>query len=264
MTQHSHLGASKASRWLNCPGSVILSRTVPEPPPSKYAELGSCAHWVAEQCLRDGKPALAYLGAVCPEYPTVEIDADMTDAVQVYVEHCRSLELDDKGNRIADVETHLEHKFWLCDVDFNLFGTADWVVYDPVLRRLHVADYKHGAGVYVDVYENDQLSYYALGAMELYPNLVERVTLHIVQPRAPGRAVKTWATPRGYMARFETRLRDGLARVYAEDDTLKAGDWCRFCPAKAICPAHGDGEVRTRGRAADEFQTDGLDFSALD
>jgi hypothetical protein len=259
---HSKLGASKAARWLNCPGSVPLCETVPEPPPSKYAELGSAAHALAEQCLIHGGDAFDYWGEPCPEYPDYIVDTDMVEAVQVYVDHCRSLMEPFPGERSL---FKIEHKFWLAEIDIHLFGTADFVAYDPRSQWLHVADYKHGAGVVVDVRNNPQILYYALGAIEAFGEPIKGVTLHVVQPRAPGKAVKEWVVPKGGMQRFRFELIDGLNRVHSGDDTLKAGDWCRFCPAKTVCPAHGDGETKTRRRdVAADFGVGSLDFTALD
>src|SRR5262245_24177460 len=51
--EHALCSASSSSRWLNCPGSVGLGLTVPEPPKSEYAEEGTKAHELAERMLRD-------------------------------------------------------------------------------------------------------------------------------------------------------------------------------------------------------------------
>ena len=46
--EHSELSASGAYRWMACPGSVQLCRTVPAKPSSSYALEGTAAHELAE------------------------------------------------------------------------------------------------------------------------------------------------------------------------------------------------------------------------
>lgn len=48
---HAVLSASSAHRWLNCPGSVSLTKDMPDTK-SEYAEEGRLAHAVAELKLR--------------------------------------------------------------------------------------------------------------------------------------------------------------------------------------------------------------------
>lgn len=52
---HAVLSASSAHRWLNCPGSVSLTKDMPDTK-SEYAEEGRLAHAVAELKLRKKVP----------------------------------------------------------------------------------------------------------------------------------------------------------------------------------------------------------------
>lgn len=49
--KHALLSASSAHRWLNCPGSVSLTKDMPDTV-SEYAEEGRLAHALAELKLR--------------------------------------------------------------------------------------------------------------------------------------------------------------------------------------------------------------------
>ena len=53
------------------------------------------------------------------------------------------------------------------------FGTADCIIIaDGTLR---ICDYKHGLGVLVDATDNPQMKCYALGALELFDDILENV-----------------------------------------------------------------------------------------
>jgi hypothetical protein len=216
---HSHIGASSMYRWSECPGSVRLSRGI-ESVSSKYAEEGTEAHELAADILL-GKPT----GPVLDE---------MLEAVQIYVESIAFLRKTIKhGGQML-----VEHRFDLSKIHPGLFGTADCVVYDPTQRRLHVFDYKHGAGIAVEVEENSQLLYYGLGALLALNVPCREVVLTIVQPRCPHPAgpVRSWAVPSVRLIDFAADLQEFARATEAEDAPLKAGDHCRFCPAAAICP----------------------------
>ena len=52
--QHSLLAASAASRWMACPGSIRMTRGVPEEA-SPYAEEGNVAHEISRICLQEDR-----------------------------------------------------------------------------------------------------------------------------------------------------------------------------------------------------------------
>ena len=161
---HSQIGASSYYRWRECPGSVRLCKDVPNIS-SVYAEEGTKAHELAASVLEMG------------EWPKT-FDEEMGEAVQVYVQAV----IDDVES-ISFPRVYIEHKFDLSAIHPGLYGTADCVIYDEVKKHLIVYDYKHGAGIPVDVANNDQLMYYGLGALLSLGIACEKVTLKIAQPR---------------------------------------------------------------------------------
>src|SRR5690606_11323205 len=62
------------------------------------------------------------------------------------------------------------------------------------------------------------------------------------QPRCPHPAgpVRTWTADVVDLLDFETELKERALATTAEDAPLKAGPWCRFCPAGAPCPTRND------------------------
>lgn len=229
---HSKLGASKAARWLACPGSVALCATLPAPPTTRYAREGSAAHYVAEQCLRSGQDAHDFVGRKLVGFEDIECTPEMADAVQVYVATCRTA-------TTADCKYWIEHPFALLDYDLELFGHNDFAAFRPSSGQLVVVDYKHGAGVPVSPVENRQLKYYGLGALMQIAGGVKSVKLVIVQPRSAGEPVRSWDCSPMDLIEYGGELAEGAERTRQPDAALCPGDHCQFCPAKinAACPA---------------------------
>ena len=101
--KHANLGASKAERWMNCPGSVALEADLPNTS-SEYAREGTAAHEVAEQCLLSGKDAIDFLDEIITVTETeiiwgketqvpyeIEVTEEMCEAVQMFVSYVREV-----------------------------------------------------------------------------------------------------------------------------------------------------------------------------
>jgi len=233
---HAALGASVASRWMACPGSIRLSREVPEPPETSFALEGTRAHAVAELSLTKGIDPSAYVGV---EIEGGVVDEDMADHVRVYVDHCRSL-MSGRGKG----DYWIERRFNLAAMNppGPMYGTSDFVAYDRAARHLDVADLKFGQGVVVEVKGNKQLRYYALGAvLSLDPREfpIDEITMWIVQPRAmhPDGAVRSETITYAELIEFTDDLMEAARATTLPDAPLNAGAHCRFCPASGVCPA---------------------------
>jgi hypothetical protein len=115
------------------------------------------------------------------------VTEEMADHVQLYVDYVRNLMNETKG------VLAIEHRVHLKTLHPDLYGTCDAIVYED-FGTLHVIDFKYGAGIPVEVEGNEQVMYYALGALELGD--FEKVVLHIVQPRAEHEAgpIRSWST----------------------------------------------------------------------
>lgn len=229
MTTHSKLGASGAERWMNCPGSVRLSEGIADKGSYVAAE-GSVAHGVAE--VRLTKNHVTPLGTeITYDGHIVVVTQEMLDAVEVYRQAVNDA-------RMPGDILHVEQKFHLKEIHPDLFGTADCVIWCPSMQRLDVLDFKYGAGVPVEVANNKQLKYYALGALlELgYP--AKLVTVTIVQPRCPhpDGPVRSVTFDAIDLLDFAADLAEAAEAAGKPDAPLRAGDWCRWCPAAGICP----------------------------
>lgn len=269
---HAKLAPSAAHRWIECPGSIRMSEGIPNRS-SSYANEGTAAHEVASRCLEEGKDADAFLGWLINTHPaegkspfylggdtlepadgetTFEVDEDMADAVQIYLDHIREIAASD-GAAMVSFEQRLD----MSDLHPGIFGTGDATIYLHDARWLHVVDYKHGKGVSVEVDQNPQLLLYGAGAARRHHNLpLDGVTLHVVQPRAPHRdgPVRSFSVDLLDLLDFEQDIRVAAAKTDDPDAPLHAGDHCRFCPAAPVCMVYRDLAME---RAGAEFTDDG-------
>jgi hypothetical protein len=252
---HAELGASVASRWMACPGSIRLSREVPVPASTSFAEEGTRAHALAELCLRRNVGPETYVGI---ELEGGVITDEMAEHVRVFYDYCNGLD-DDSGH------SWVERKFNLAPLNppGPMFGTADFVAYDAVERTLHVVDLKYGQGVVVEAKGNKQLRYYALGAaLSLddphYP--IDKVVMTIVQPRAlhTDGPIRSDEATHIELIEFAAELMDAARKTLEPDAPLVAGTHCRFCPASGVCPAQRD---RALAVAQSEFDIVEAEFT---
>lgn len=241
MSEHSPLGASGADRWMQCHGSVGLLEKLgmPESDEEDYQIVGTAMHAAAAHALTEGLEGWELTGT---EHNGVTMTSDLVVPIDVYLQHVRPL--------MAACDTYgVEFKI-SSPVHPLFFGTADfWGVAPgftkPDKMALHVIDLKGGIGVMVEVEHNVQVMYYAFGVIDTLERqrsyVIDddmEVVLGIVQPRAfhPDGPVRQWPTTVGYIKQWvhETLVPHMLATAY--DNSLDAGPWCRFCPAKLVCP----------------------------
>jgi hypothetical protein len=232
---HSPLGASGAERWMNCAGSFTLLKTLQLPPTDEpdYRHAGTAAHEALAHCLKEGKEGWEIVG---DKFNGVEVTTEMADAVQMFLTRDR----EDLASELAAVreytETHLKHpSHELC------YGTIDRGLVWPGIKRVKVKDFKYGEGVMVDADENPQLMYYAyllLTKLDLQDAHEWKVELEIVQPRGFHQLgpIRTWETDAQYILDWGNSVLLPAMEVAQVELDFNAGDWCRFCPAKLVCP----------------------------
>jgi hypothetical protein len=232
MTAHSRIGASSMYRWSACPGSVRVSANVPRKS-SSYADEGSDAHALAAVCLEQDQSPGIYTGKeVSLEGRKFTVTGEMVDAVDVYLDFVRSLR--DDGDVLL-----VEQRFDLSSVHAGCFGTADAVHWQPAGKTLTVIDYKHGAGIAVEVENNPQLLYYGLGALLACKYPATKVRLVVVQPRCqhPDGPIRSHEVDAVDLIDFRADLKTYAKATEAPDAPLTPGKHCHFCPAAPLCPA---------------------------
>ncbi|HEX3139922.1 MAG TPA: DUF2800 domain-containing protein, partial [Rhizobacter sp.] len=237
-----------------------LSQGIPSKS-SKFADEGTAAHALQEYCLRGDFDPFLLIGQDFPyedhgEDRSIVVPEEMGLAIQG-VWHQINAEM----SADPDAVLLVEERFHLHQLHKDLFGTGDVAIWFPAARKLQVRDLKYGAGVAVEIEDEDgeanvQLEGYALGALLKYPEWKPvEVEIVIDQPRAfhADGATRRKTLPVSYFVDMAADLVDEVKRteeataafsricttvslVQWEDEYLKQGDHCRWCPAAPVCP----------------------------
>jgi len=224
--EHAKLSPSGSKRWMACPGCIRLSEGIPNKT-SVYAEEGTAAHELAEEVLlKGGKPH----DRIGETFNGFKVTKEMADAVEVYTD----LIVSEAPGKTMVVEQPFK-------IYQDLWGTNDCGLMET-WGRLDIFDYKHGAGVPVDIEGNTQLMIYALGAIGANnDDCFESVRMTIVQPRCMGEDVKRWEIPVTELKAWEKEVLQPACEKVREagidpEKHLACGDHCKWCPAMPTCP----------------------------
>lgn len=233
--KHAVLGPSSADRWMTCPGSVALTKDIPNRG-SKYAAWGTVAHEVADLALQSGNNAEQYVGQpFSSDGFDFIFDMEMADCVNDYISYVHQF-LDPENDTIYSEET--VPLTWLTGEE-DAEGTSDIIGVTANGKRMVVADLKSGRGVQVDAIDNKQMRIYGLGALKKYEAIydsVEEVQMVIIQPRLGhvDTEILTVAELRAFGE--EVTIAAGIAQL-PNAPLVPSEKGCRWCDAKATCPA---------------------------
>jgi hypothetical protein len=216
--QHSNIvGGSTAKRVISCPGSVALVQKMPPKPSSKYADEGTLLH----EAISD------YLGGDGGSFgaPIELIEEKLLPALALLDE------VDPDKQMMYEVETRVHFG----DLLPGVFGSTDLM--GRIGNKAIILDWKFGSGVIVTAEENEQLMFYAAAAMRtpeaqwVFDGATE-VELVIIQPPM----IRRWTTTIERIKQFERQLVKAVKAAEQPDAELKAGEHCRWCAAKPVCP----------------------------
>ena len=249
MSKHSPIGASSRYRWSKCPGSVQMSDGMPNVAGPAAIE-GTLAHELVAYVLEKAFSKNVGYSAVTDE---------LLAHLDVYLSYVWQLKQKSKV-------IHIEHSFDMQDIFYQLYGTADCVAFDEENETLHVVDYKHGQGIVVEVENNLQLEYYALGALSTLKYPCRWVQMTIVQPRAyhPDGPIRHWKIPSIDFIEIEHQLIREAKAAMKKDATLLAGTHCMFCPGKKVCPENHVASVQGAKKDFGFYKDPKLDFTTID
>lgn len=218
---HLKYGGSTATRTLNCPAWIELSAALPKiDRSSAAADRGTMLHGVMERIYRDG---------VTLDAAIAEAQLDDNDADAVLDAHAATEQyLDD----IGAVELICEEMVTLAE---NIGGSADMIAAGPGITA--IIDYKFG---YVPVTDVDQFKLYAIcgrntpAVADMFEG--QEIESVIIQPAVSDKATVHQHSPEE-LADFQNRFLLAVERAEHGGCEPCPGDWCKYCPAAATCPA---------------------------
>lgn len=212
------------------------------------ADEGTVSHELGEMALKSGRSPHEYIGQVIQvnkvDYP---VDAERAGYVEVYTDLVRA----ESAGGMLMIEKRVDLSLWL---GAGQSGTADAIVYQPKTKTLIVIDLKYGVGERIHARDqaaqtNPQLGLYLLGGLmygEMFGD-VEYVEGIIVQPRLdhisrtgaiPVATLKTFGDDARRAAHTASLCADMKPSAPELAKYLIPGDkQCRWCRAKATCPA---------------------------
>lgn len=253
MAAHALLSPSAAERWINCPASVYISKDIPDEG-SVYADEGTAAHTVMELAGKEYFKGFEFdsikttLALKVAEMKALGSQGKftITDAWADEAINCARVWIKELDKVCGGFPDYVAFETRVNSVEIpngSMSGTADCLML--VGDTLHVFDYKHGQGVPVSAENNPQLSLYGYMAyMSLLDMPVKNIELHIVQPRADN--TNSWKTTAERLCSwFDEIVQPQAERVisicetgkYSLEDFTVTKSGCRFCKAKAECPA---------------------------
>lgn len=225
---HAVLSASGSKRWTNCPGSIQFAKQFPKPGTNEAAEEGTGAHELSEKVLKETPNAFYYIGK--QKFNGYEVTEEMAEHVQLYCDHVINVR-NELGGSLS-----VEERFDLSWLYPGMFGTNDACVRQE-FGKLVIIDFKYGI-VPVEVEENSQLIYYAIGAAK--DGDYSDIELHIVQPRAPHPQgpIRIYKMSPENLVRWQKKLKQAAIETEKENPKLNAGEWCTYCPCAGGCPTY--------------------------
>jgi len=225
MLHSSIVGGSTAKRVMACPASVNLCAKMPPKPSSVHADRGTLLH-DAIAMLLDGKVERV----IGMEYNGIILTQELyDDKIAVALAALDEIDPDKR------MEFAVESRVGFGDLLPGVFGSADLL--GRIGNRAIVLDWKFGDGVVVDAIENAQGMFYAGAAMRtpdtqwVFDGATE-IEIIIVQPPM----VRRWVTTPERIKQFEAELVAAVKQSQKDDAAFNAGDHCRWCAAKPVCP----------------------------
>lgn len=266
---HAPLAPSFAPVWGRCSGAIRASANAPQSW-SPETEEGTAAHWVGAEALeRCRQPCQVpdcgtWIGRTAPN--GVVIDDEITDAVQVYVDHCHGI-LQHIGWRGS---IFIEQLVAMPSIHPQNWGTLDFAAYDFEACRLYLRDYKHGHRL-CKAEGNLQLVDYTNGLKEALridgqQEQIITADLGVVQPRcyhSPIGPTSNWTLPLSDLRGYFNVLEYQAAEAMGTAPTFTTGEHCRDCPAVGTCSAARMAAYNLADYVRQPFVMDAMDTASL-
>lgn len=225
---------------MNCPGSTVLVKALgptDEDADPDYRRDGILAHELAQRCLTEGSDCWEEMAG----FPTVT--SEMAQAVQTYLNYVRRqrdnpfqgievIDLKYGEGVVVEVANNPQLKYYgFGFLDGHVSGESLYIE-----RRIHLPEFHPQFYGTVDCAIVNLSMASATGD---YSD-DEPVRLTIVQPRVTWHrdgVIRSWDTTAGALRKWAYEILRPAMEVAEMTLDFQLGDWCRFCPAKLLCPA---------------------------
>lgn len=231
-TKHFKYGGSTAARTMQCPAWQLLKQDMPQKPSgsSPDADRGTLLHDCMELLLRDpDMPVEALLGKEYNGHVVTEDELEdaIKPALNAYIDFAEERKFDYELPEMEVVYSHED----------DVGGTSDVIAANS--DTVFIIDWKFGYNP-VSATENAQGLFYAMCARQdpntrgIFDNKT-KLCIVIIQPQSPHAILSAWDTDLERLNTFEAEYTQAIMRE--NKDTPITGEYCKFCPAMAICPA---------------------------
>lgn len=259
--KHAKLSASGSAMWLACSASVKANSNIKRRS-SMYADEGSCAHELADVCMKSETNAIDHIkelmkgtiyinenyGSVTSYFKSLKFIGikvltkkdqeayfkDMCRHVQEYLDYIRSHET-------KTSETFCEQRVDFSDIVPEGFGTNDASVVVQEEKILHVFDLKFGKGEPVYAEENSQGMLYGYGQYRALDFMydIDTIRIHICQPRINNWSY--WDISVKDLKKWSKWVTERAQAALSDDAEFTPGEkQCRWCGFKDDCTALGE------------------------
>jgi len=254
--KHVNTRPSASARWLACPGSAWVSTACAAQPEVKITKNGEVKFTLppgraSSPDAAEGTMGHAYLASELTGKPAGNFLKDTDKPVDLPSGDIQKIkDIAQTIKYIAELQgfkMFVERKgsltFKIKDSAGQgrlqtIEGTCDVILVND--QHILVLDYKHGAGIPVDVQGNPQLTLYGLIGLTKWPD--RELSIGVIQPRGRGKGIDLWSCSPEYLNTFKESAIAAIQRVYDPTPTYNIGPWCEeyFCPGLILgaCPAH--------------------------
>ncbi len=250
--KHALLSASSAHKWLYCTPSARLEDALPDKA-GEAANEGTLAHAICELKLSKlftdrNMSTRTYNSRMKKLQKEPLYNSEMERYTDEYVEYVKDIAYSMPTAPTLMIEKQLNYGDWAPEG----FGTGDCVMLQGV--TLHIIDFKYGKGKPVSSEGNPQLALYALGALSefgfIYP--IERVILHIVQPRINN--TSSWETTKKELLAWGEWVKEKAELAYKGEGDFVEGKWCDscFCKIAGTCRKRAENNLALMEEAWDK------------
>lgn len=237
--KHLPFSASQAHRLINCNGPIFYKDILPEQETSETAKEGEKFHETLEILLHD---FLEYKVNGTDAYARLEsLKNTADDDMLTHAEEAVGIIWKEGLDQFITGKAYGFEDEFILDEKLGIGGIADfWCIYrDKKGQRVAlIVDYKYGYN-YVDEENNAQLATYASSLRECLLRDgfdIDYARVAIYQPRAGGKVYREFKFTAKALTIWKTKLIKAARRAFIEKKIkLKAGDWCKFCPAMSVC-----------------------------